>query len=92
MEKVFRFIKERIPAIADAYVVIPKRDRYGKEYFVWRFVDINMPKDINTGFSLMWHEAVIQEMNSGYSVQVCLRWETLQGGTNGVTIFNEYVE
>jgi hypothetical protein len=92
MQRVFEFIKEKIPAVADGYRTETRYDRAGKAYFTWTFVDIEMPGDINTGFKRMYHFAEITPGENGFGVRLSLRWVSLQGGENGVTIFNDFCE
>lgn len=92
MQRVFEFIKSRIPAITDVYVIATRYDRAGKVYFTWTFADIEMPEDINTGFKRMYHFGEITPGENGFGVRLSLKWETLQGGQNGVIVFNEFCE
>ena len=88
-----KYIAERIPAISTEYKSEIRYDRNNTPFFRLTYADIKMPSDINTGFKRMYHSADIHSVKGGgFSIVLSLRWETLQGGDNGVTIFNEYIE
>ena len=87
------YIAKRIPVISTEYKSEIKHDRHGVPFFRLTYRDIEMPSDIATGFRRMYHSADIHSVKGkGFSIVLSLRWETLQGGENGVTIFNEYIE
>lgn len=87
------YIAKRIPAVGTEYTTEPRYDRHGNLFFRVTYKDITMPSDISTGFKRMYHSADVHAIKGGgFSIVLSLRWETLQGGENGVTIFNEYAE
>ena len=87
------YIAKRIPAISTEYKSEIKHDRHGVPFFRLTYTDIKMPPDLNTGFKRMYHSAdIFSVKGGGFSVTLSLRWETLQGGENGVTILNEFIE
>ena len=92
MEKAVKYIAERIPAISTEYKSETRQGRNGKNFYRLTYKDIEMPSDIATGFRRMYHSADVWENEEGFSIVLSLKWETLQGGENGVTIFNEYIE
>lgn len=93
MKFAVEYIAKRIPAISTEYKSELRHDRNSTSFFRLTYKDIEMPSDIVTGFRRMYHSADIHPVNGGgFSVILSLRWETLQGGENGVTIFNEYIE
>ena len=86
------YIAKRIPAISTEYKSEIKHDRHGTPFFRLTYSDISMPSDINTGFRRMYHSADVFSVKGGFSIVLSLRWETLHGGENGVTILNEFIE
>ena len=87
------YIAKRIPAISTEYKSELKHGRNGTPFFRLTYADIQMPDDISTGFRRMYHSADVFSVNGGgFSIVLSLRWETLQGGNNGVTILNEFIE
>lgn len=89
-----KYIAERIPAISAEYKSELRHDRNNVPFFRLTYKDIEMPSDISTGFRRMYHSADIHSAKGkkGFSITISLRWETFQGGENGVTIFSEYIE
>ena len=93
MKAAVEYIAKRIPAVSSEYtVVLRTNSRYGKPLYSITYKDIEMPSDISTGFRRMYHSADVLEEEEGFSITLSLRWETHQGGENGVTIFSEYIE
>ena len=93
MKSVIDFIMEKVPAISAEYKVEPRYDKCGLHYWLCQFADIELPSEMTTGFKRMWHSAVVRPMPpKGFGVELSLRWETIQGGKNGITIFNEFLE
>ena len=95
MKFAVEYIAKRIPAISTEYKSEIRHDRHGITFFRLTYKDIEMPSDIATGFRRMYHSADIQPSvkgKNGFSITISLKWETLQGGENGVTILNEYIE
>ena len=93
MKAAVEYIARKVPAVSSEYtVVLRTNSRYGKPFFKITYKDIEMPEDIASGFRRMYHSAEVLENEEGFSIVLSLRWETLQGGENGVTIFNEYIE
>ena len=91
--KAAEYIAARVPAVSSEYKSKIRSDRYGNPFFNLMYKDIEMPSDIATGFKRMYHSANIFESENGeISIVLSLNWETFQGGSNGVTIFNEYVK
>ena len=87
------YIAKRIPAISTEYKSEIKHDRHGVPFFRLTYADIRLPAEISTGFKRMYHSAdVISVKEGGFSIVLSLRWETHQGGENGVTILNEFIE
>ena len=87
------YIAKHIPAISAEYKSEIKHDRHGTPFFRLTYSDIQMPAEISTGFKRMYHSAdVFSVKGGGFSVVLSLRWETLQGGENGVAILNEFIE
>ena len=92
MQSILNFISKKVPAISAEYKIERRMDRYNKAYYTITYADISMSPEIATGFKRMYHYAEISLVETGYGVRLSLKWETLQGGTNGVTIFNEFLE
>ena len=93
MKAAVEYIARKVPAVSSEYTVVLKTNsRYGKPFFKITYKDIEMPEDIASGFRRMYHSADVWENEEGFSVVLSLRWETFQGGENGVTIFNECVK
>ena len=87
------YIAKKIPAVGTEYTVEPRYDRHENLFFRLTYKDITMPSDIGTGFKRMYHSADVHVIKGvGFSIVLSLRWETLQGGENGVTILNEFIE
>ena len=90
--KFAEYIAKRIPVSAEFKSEI-KHDRHGVPFFRLTYADIQLPAEISTGFKRMYHSADISSVKEGgFSVVLYLRWETFQGGNNGVMIFNEFIE
>ena len=94
MKFAVEYIAKRIPAISPEYKREIRYDRHGIPFFRLTYKDIEMPSDIATGFRRMYHSADIHPSTSEnrYAIILSLRWETLQGGENGVTILNEFIK
>ena len=93
MKSAVEYIAKRIPAVSTEYKSEIKHDRHGVPFFRLTYADIQLPAEINTGFKRMYHSADVSSVKGGgFSVVLSLRWEALQGGENGVTILNEFIE
>ena len=93
MKRAIDFILGKAPAISAEYKVEPRYDKCGLHYWVYQFADIELPSEMTTEFKRMWHSAVVRPMPpKGFGVELSLRWETIQGGKNGITIFKNFLE
>lgn len=93
MKAAVEYIARRVPEIGSECTVVLRTNSYHrKPLYRVTYKDIAIPKNIAMAFKRMYYSADIMEEKEGFSITLSLKWETFQGGYNGVTIFSEYIK